>query len=181
MKRRHIQGFSLIELIAVVALVGMLSIASASILVSTQLRSVKTSVTTQARQEGEIALDTIAYSLRSAKSIETNQFGDTCAAGMNALRFRNASGDLIELYEDAEGRIASNSGTVITNPPAQFLTSDRFTLNDSLQFNCSPASGRSGALVTVQFTLEVPNLAQAPAEQRVSQGFRTQVYVRAYR
>lgn len=181
MRRTTLSGFSLIELIAVVALVGMLSIASASILISTQTRSIKTSTTTQVRQEGEIALDTIAYALRSAKGIETNQFGETCSAGMQALRFRNAANEVVELYEDENGRIASNSGTVITQEPAQYLTSDRFTLNDTLRFSCSPASGRSGALVTVEFTLQVPNLAQAPPEQQVTQGFRTQVYVRTYR
>ncbi len=173
-------GFSLIELITVVSITAVISLVSVSVLINSQLRSTKSTTIGRIRQEGDFAVSEMSYLLRNARYLLPNQFGQTCAEGMSAIRVGLGDGNIVELYTDSTSRIASNSGSVITNPPAAYLTSSAVELKNALQFNCKQEPYQGGALIDFTFTLSTGDEELLSDESYYEQDFSSRVYVRSY-
>lgn len=171
-------AFTLIELITVVSITALISVVSVSVLVNTQIRGTRSTTLNKVRQEGTFVLDQLTFLLRNARYLEENQFGETCATNMSAIRMRTQEGVPVEIYLTEDNRVASDSGT-ISNPPAVYLTSDGVEVT-SLSFNCQQQQSEGGAIVRVNFTLATGNPDTVTPEAYFSQDFFTQVYVRSY-
>lgn len=176
----HQAGFSLIELITVVSITAIVSLVSVSVLINSQLRNTKASTISKVREEGEFAVREMSYLLRNARYILPNQFGQTCSENMGAIRVALGDGNIIELYTDASSRIASNSGSLITTPPASYITTTSVKMKDALSFSCRQEPYQGGALIDFSFTLASGDEDVVSQDSFYEQQFSSRVYVRSY-
>lgn len=172
-------GFTIIELITVVTITAIISIVSVSVLVNSQVRGTRATTINRVRSEGAFILDRTSFLLRNARYLEQNQDGEICQPGMQAIRLRTAEGGVVELYTTDDSRVASNSGTVISNPPASYLSSQSIQV-DSLIFSCEQTPEQSGAIITINLTISTGNPDTLSPESYYQETFTTQVYVRSY-
>jgi type II secretory pathway pseudopilin PulG len=179
MSKERQQGFTIIELLAVIAITEMISIVSVAVLVNSQLRGTRATTLNRVRQEGSFVLDQISFTLRNARYVLANQDGQTCTDGMSAIRLRMPAGETIEFYLDDDGRIASNSGTVITDPPAAYLTSSGVLVN-TLSFSCQQDPAQGGAVIRLEFDMSSGDPNTVSPESYYHQLFSTQIYVRSF-
>lgn len=179
MKYTAKHGFTLIELITVIGLTAVMSVAAVAVLVNSQIRGAKGKAITEVRQEGIFILDQITYLLRNARYVLPNQYGSTCQNGMTAIRLEMGDDGVAEIYLASNDRIASNSGTVITTPPAAYLSGEAVRVVN-FSFRCSQAAAQAGALVQVNVTVDNGDPATKPAETYYTEDFTTQVHIRSY-
>lgn len=177
--RKYESGFTIIEISIVVAITAIVSVVAVSVLVNSQLRGTRSATLNQVRQEGSFLLDQISFLLRNARYVMENQDGQVCEQAMTAIRVRAADGGVVEVYLDDSGKVASNSGEVISDPPITYLSSDAMIV-ESLIFHCSQAPEESGARIGVQMTLATGNELTTAPEAFFRQNFSTQVYVRSF-
>jgi len=149
-------GFSLIELLAVVAISAILSVVTVQLAVSSQLRSSQSDSVSKVRQEGDFLLDQLSYSIRNARSV-------TCV-GTDRLDVAMKNNTSI-IYQLDEMQLASNSA---------YLNSTSVEMTDLL-FTCTENDASPGVLVNISFTLT--NRATAPPSV---QDFTTNVYLRSF-
>lgn len=178
-KRLARRGFTLIELVTVVGLTALLSIAAISVLVNSQIRGAKVKAISEVRQEGTFILDQMTFLLRNARYVLPNQYGSTCQNGMTAIRLEMSDNGIAEIYLDSEDRVASNSGTVITDPPAAYLSGDAVRVVN-FALSCSQTSVQRGALVRINITVDNGDPATKPPETYYTEDFTTQVHIRSY-
>lgn len=166
----------MIELIAVITVIGLISVVGVSTLITAQVRGTRASVVALVRQEGNFAAGTIGYWLRNAVYLVPNRDGVTCASGMTALRWRNPDDGQQEIALDSD-RLASNSGIVVTDPPAGYVTTNQVVVTN-LGFDCQQTAGEIGALVTFHFTVTAGSQSGA-SEAYYTQDFTSSAYVRS--
>lgn len=171
-------GFSLIELITVVAITAIVSLVSVNVLVTSQLRSTRANIISQVRREGDFAMQELTFLLRNAKYLVANQFQQVCQEGMNAISVIDQNGGRVEVYLD-DLRIASNSGTVITDDPASYLTSPSIQV-ESLIFNCQKEPSEQGAFIEIEFKVQSGDPESLSQESYYAQDYVGNVYVRSY-
>jgi prepilin-type N-terminal cleavage/methylation domain-containing protein len=169
-------GFSMIELIAVITIIGMVSVVGVSVLLTSQVRGTRATSVSRVRQQGQYTLSTLSFLLRNAQYLTVNQTGATCSPGMIALSWRNPDDGIQEVYLH-NGQLASNSGTVITDPPAGYLTTTGVTLSD-VSFDCQQVDTANGALITFHFTVTAGTVTGAN-ESYYAQTFSGSAYVRS--
>lgn len=153
-------GFSLIELLAVVAIASILSLTAVQVLLKSQLRGTQAEAINRLRQEGESLLDQFTYQVRNAVAAE-------CLTGGTQLQLEAKDGGVIQ-YTLQDSAIASNSSQ---------LSSGDVQANDLL-FVCSDDANSKGTLVEIQFDLTSPSLDNALED--FEQSFATNVYLRSY-
>lgn len=175
----HRAGFTLIELMTVVALVSILSVVGTSILVNSQIRDTKATTISRVRNEGEFLLDQISFRLRGAKLVTTNTSGTLCQTGMNMIRVRQYDGSETELLRNGSNQLVVR--TIQNGASTDAVLSSTGINLTALTFNCEQSSGQSGALIRVQFTLETAQSGSTPSEQRFTQAFETYVSIRSVR
>lgn len=173
------RGFSLIELIAVVAVTAIVSLVSVNVLVTSQIRSTRANTIAQVRREGGFILEELTFLLRNARYLAVNQFQQTCQDEMNSIRVVDQNGGMVEIYLDSDDRVASNSGAVITDPPAARLSSPSVKVS-GLRFSCRQDPSERGAFVQIQFKVESGNQEDLSPESYYAQDFTGNVYVRSY-
>lgn len=171
-------GFSLIELITVVAITAIVSLVSVNVLVTSQLRSTRANTISQVRREGDFALQELTFLLRNAKYLTANQFQQVCQDDMNAIRVVDQNGGTVEIYLDVD-RIASNSGTVITEEPASYLTSPAVVVT-GLGFSCRREPSERGAFVEVEYMVQSGDPENLSPESYYAQEYTGNIYVRSY-
>lgn len=171
-------GFSLIELITVVAITAIVSLVSVNVLVTSQLRSTRANIISQVRREGDFAMQEITFLLRNAKYITANQFQQVCQDDMNAIRVVDQNGGTVELYLDVD-RIASNSGDTVSEDPASYFTSPAVMVT-GLRFSCRQEPSERGAFVEVEYTVESGSEEELSTESYYAQEYAGNVYVRSY-
>ena len=150
-------GYTLIELLTVIAITGILSLAAVQILLQGQLRSSQAEGVAMIRQEGNFVLDRITFELRNGLDAE-------CITSQQ-LNVTTADGQVIQ-YTLNESAIASDSANLTTQDVAV----------QSLNFACEASSQTAGTLVKVNFMMTTPELQQTITD--FSQDFSTSVYVR---
>lgn len=134
-------GFSLIELIVVIGLLSLLTLAISSTMLMSIVSSNRIRIATKVKQAGGYAIGQIQTMVRSSKSITT------CDSGNSLITLVNPDGGTTDLTPESDGtdlRIASNSGVYIT-PERMNVTS--FTLT------CLPDE-EAPTLVKLSFDLE---------------------------
>lgn len=105
------KGTSLIELVVVIGLIALLSLAMSAIMLSTIISSNRVRRLTELKQAGDIALNQIQTLIRNSRNIES------CSSSANLLTTTNPDGKTTDIYSESDGvstRIASNSGIYIT-------------------------------------------------------------------
>jgi prepilin-type N-terminal cleavage/methylation domain-containing protein len=136
-------GFSLIELIVVIGLLSLLTLAISSIMLTSVITSTRIRTTTKVKQAGNYALGQIQSMIRNAKTVTE------CDSSGYAIEIVGSDGGSTRLLSEIDSvsgitRIASNSGTYLT--PAT-TTVNGFVLT------CSP-SDTEPTLVKVSFDLQ---------------------------
>jgi prepilin-type N-terminal cleavage/methylation domain-containing protein len=172
-------GFSLIELISVVAITAVISLVSVNVLITSQIRGTRANVISQVRREGGFVLDELSFLLRNARYLTENQFSQVCQDNMSAIRAVDQNGGQIEIYLDVDGRVASNSGAVISDPPASYLSSPTVIVS-GLNFDCRQDPEERGAFIQVRFKVESGSQADLSPEAYYAQDFTGNVYIRSY-
>ena len=104
---KHIQsvGYTLVELLAVVAITSILSLAAVQILLQGQLRSSQAEAIAKVRQEGYFVLDRISHELRNGLDAD-------CPA-LNQLIVTSSAGQTISFSQNGTA-IASDSSLLTT-------------------------------------------------------------------
>lgn len=133
-------GFSLIELTVVVGLLGVLTLAISTIMLTSILTSNRIRTTTKVKQAGAYTLTQIQSLLRSSKAVAL------CDSSDASISVIGQDGGVTQIAQQIDGgttRIASGSGLYLT--PADVRV-ESFTLN------CTP-SDAAPTLVKVSFDL----------------------------
>ncbi len=135
-------GFSLIELIVVIGLLSLLTLAISSIMLTSVMTSNRIRTTTKVKQSGNYAIGQLQGMIRNAKIVTG------CDGANNSITIVNPDGGttilLAEIDDDGVNRIASNSGTYLT--PSSISTS-------SWSLTCEP-SDTEPTLVKLSFDLQ---------------------------
>jgi prepilin-type N-terminal cleavage/methylation domain-containing protein len=155
---RRQPGYTMIELLTVVTIVAILSLAAVQILLHGQLRSGQAEAIAKIRQEGIFVEDQITYQLRNGQSV-------ACTSPQQL--------DLMTRYGPISYTLSAD-GKAIASGSALLTTQDVEV--QSLNFTCQDSAGSGGTLVEVKYALTTPELAQTMAD--FSQEFSTSVYVR---
>lgn len=158
------QGFSLIELIVVIGLLSLLTLAISSIMLTSILSSNRVRLTTKIKQSGNYALGQIQNMIRNAKSLET------CNSVDSELILTNQDGGstavVMEIDAGGINRVASNSGIYLTPETINVST---------FSINCEP-SDETPALIKISFDLHTAN--KSISRQNPSLHFETSINLR---
>jgi prepilin-type N-terminal cleavage/methylation domain-containing protein len=180
-QRKNQLGFTLIEILMSVSLVGLIGVAAAGLFYTTLIGNSKKEVLTTVKQEGDYAIGQMEFLLRNAVALapDPNVANSvaTCAVGMTKISIRSKDNG-ITTFSIQNGKIASQSGTATP----VYLTSDAVTIADSpsdLVFNCSQASTNRGTYINVGFTLTKTS-PDYNEPSTVTQAFSTGVGIRSY-
>jgi len=149
MAMKHANGYTLVELIIVIALTIVILVTATSLFFTTILGGGKTATAERVKQAGEHAMSQMLFLIRNARRVSTNNEGAICAAGMTSLALQGQD-DAVALFatqQDSNGnkRIASGSGI--------FLTPSDMDLSAPLAFDCSDQGDGTPATITVSFSL----------------------------
>lgn len=176
---KSVAGFTLIELMTVIAIVSVLSVVGTSILVNTQVRGTKATTLSRVRTEGVFLLDQVSFPLRGAQLVVTNTNGTTCQNNMPMIRIQQYDGVEKEIFRNGSNQLVIRSfqGGGSTD---SILSSTGLVLS-ALAFDCVQETGQTGALVKVRFTVQTGQAGTTPAEQVFTQAFETQVSIRSVR
>jgi len=168
------KGFSLVELLVVVALLGGLAVATSRVFFANIRGSEKTQSLVELRQAGDQALLTMKKKIRNSREITSS-----CSSGMSFLTIRSRDpavtglastasittqftcGDRIMMSEDTGADIPLTPDPVVTNIQVQ-----------SCSFSCVQAPGNPGK-VAINFTL-------VTADSKEQLGFDTVVSLRNF-
>jgi prepilin-type N-terminal cleavage/methylation domain-containing protein len=174
--RRKQSGFTLIELLVVVTLSIMLMLAASSLFFMFLISSTKAGAVQRVKNEGEHALDQMAFLLRNALELETNSLGQKCQEDMSEITFTSLDGGITTLSSetDSDGfdKIASNSG--------QYLTSGGVELLSGPEFDCVESSDGASQYVTITFILRKGTPGIDEPRDIVQETFSTGVNVRSF-
>lgn len=174
-KGRSSTGFTLIEVLVIVFLVGLIVIVGGNLFFSILKGASKTGITKEVKQNGDYALGVMERAIRNAQEIVQNSDGQTCTSAMNKIKVKAVDGGETEfgcVSEDGVAKIASGSGR---------LTGKNLTLGatcpGSLSFSCDEVS--FPPKVTISFTLSQKGTAGRP-EEKAQISFQTTVSLRNY-
>lgn len=154
-------GFTLIEMIVVVAILGMVAIFGSNMLFTILKGSLKTKVLSEVKQNGTFAISTMERMIRNAKELVS------CDSG--SVKIKNPD-DFETTFVCSDTAISSNSAA---------LTSSNVKV-DSCAFACS--LGTAGILpstVGINFTLSQVGAATRKEEKALVK-FQTTVSLRNY-
>lgn len=181
-KTNHQRGFTLLEILISMTIIGGMGILIAQVFFSTTRVNTKTELLKDVKQNGQFAIDTMTRMLRNSSSVES-----TCStAGTTAksLTIANVNGDNTTLgcaLTNGVTRIASTSASVSAS---EYLTSQNLTLGGttcadnamSLSFVCTSYADLPSK-VTISFRLYQKG---SPADQfeKASQLFQTTINLR---
>lgn len=162
-------GFTLIEMLIVVGVLGIIAIIGTGTFFTLLKSSAKTKVLAEVKQNGSYALGVMERMIRNARSIVINSDTQICETGMLKIKIENPDGAETEFACEAD-KISSNSAS---------LTSDK-VVPSGCSFDCE--AGEAGVKpdkVTIDFSL-----SQAGTDVRVEEeamlDFHTTVILRNY-
>lgn len=173
MKKRMIHkkfGFTLIETVVVVALLGMLGIVATNSLVSLLRSSSRTELNKEIKQNGDYVLSVMESKIRSATGIINSCTG----VPISSITVRNK--------DTSENTFTCDSVTRRIYQDGVSLTSSDVRVNSCNIFICNRDTGCGGCPahdVVIDFTLTQPNPSAAVPDQ-ASQQFKSKVVIRSY-
>lgn len=168
-----ISGFTLLEILVVVVLVGALGVLSSTAFFSLLKGASKTDIVKEIKQNGDYALSIMELRLRNATDITAPICVGTAA---NSLTILNDNGTTSTFQCNlASGAIEE----AITGGTTKSLINSTVKIGQcSSDFNLTCSGSPNGAkTVTIMFKLQQAN-ANAAASERLIQTFQTQVTLR---
>jgi len=176
-------GFTLIETLAVVGILGLVVVTSVSIFFLTLKSKRKSSSLTDIKQSGDYVLSIMSQMMRNAK-----QVSGACTTGdpgMSSIDILNPDGQTttftcqghslgcLSALSPASERIASNSAL----PRLDCLTADDVKLSNC-GFSCDNSQSGKPTVITIKFTLEKGDISDILGY--ASHSFQTTVSLRNY-
>lgn len=167
------KGFTLIEILVVVGILGLIAVIGTNMFFSILRGSTKTRVLAEVKQNGNYALSVMGRMIRNSKGITSS-----CTSNMQTITIKNPDREETT-FDLSETRIASKSAL-----GTGYLTSDKVRIdktdpvNKPYRFDCVSTAG-SPEVVTIRFTLSQPGVATRPEEQ-AAVDFKTTVSLRTY-
>jgi len=160
MAMKYNAGFTLLELIMVVALTAMISVGVTHSFVTTLRGSNHATQLSYVKEEGDYAITTFERAIRNSKSVIT------CTPSMSELRVQDFSIPPNTFrYFLMAGRLRIDE-TIAGVTTTRTLTSDRVTISN-LAFNCIRAGARSGDVVTISFAIRGPGITNETFSTKV--------------
>lgn len=156
------KGFTLLELLMVVSLLGLVLIAVTGLLGNIFSGSGKSRALQAVKQNGQFALSTMERTTRRAKSLTT------CSGGTLIVIVPETTGDVTYTF-DRSGNSLRRNGVNLTGADVRVTG-----------FSCSltPAAVGNPAVVKITLTLDRPSLTLD--EMAIAQTFETSVSLRTY-
>ena len=170
------QGFTLVEMLIVLAIFGVLGVMASSSLFSIFQGASKTEILKEVKQNGDYALSLMEQKIRNAGSV-------TYIAGTYPCGTTSISGSSIEiLNQDDTPTIFSCTNNVLQQQlglaAASNLTNSTVEVVDcNSVFSCVKSDTSNIPVVTIQFSLTQSN-ASANLSESSTQVFKTQVSLR---
>lgn len=158
------KGFTLIEMVIVVSLMGIVAIIATGFLLTTLSGSGKAEVSKEVRQNGNYALSVIENMVRDCLIFKT-----ACPnPEVNSLTIVNPDGGTT-VFSCTQNQIASGSA---------FLTSDN-VLVSGCEFSCTQSQGLP-PVVTIKFKVAQKSTVTLRPSEKAGLDFETVVVVRNY-
>lgn len=170
-------GFTLIEILVVIAILSIVLVAFSSTLFSILNGEAKTEVSNQVKQNGEYVLSFIDQTIRNARNIAVSGGGSVLTA---VNPDGNSSTTTISCVTGNPNKFTLTSTGV---PPinSQPITEDFVTVLDCTNvFTPLPSNNNNPPGVQVKFQLQQTGIL-GKAIQQSSQTFRTTVFIRVYK
>lgn len=163
-------GFSLIEMIIVVSILGLIAVISSGFLLVSLMASNKAESTKEVRQNGNYALSVIEGLILNSSSVG-------CTGGSNEIWIKDLRDNLATvIYDSASKRIASFSGSLGVGT-STYLTGSNVTVSDCV-FTCTQDLGRPTKVV-INFSVSKGGSEARPSE-KASLQFQTTVVTKNY-
>lgn len=175
-ERNESKGYTIVELLAVVAILVIISGVVTGILYSTLRGSNKSRISTDITQNGNYAISVIAASIIDARSVTqvggVNISDCTASPSGTSITLRRISGGLTT-FSCSNGTIASNSASLINSEDVTVEPNTCF-------FYCSQLSSDPYAIPIVGVTFKLTEKKMGLPESQSSAIFSTSVSLRNY-
>ncbi|PWU22890.1 hypothetical protein C5B42_04880 [Candidatus Cerribacteria bacterium 'Amazon FNV 2010 28 9'] len=175
MVMKHQDGYTLIELIVVVAITILLLVTVISMFYTAFVSGGKTTATEAVKEAGQYAMSQMEFFIENAHRLVPNADATTCAVGMSSLGLQNQDLGTTIFQSETVGndvRLASNSGT--------YLTPSGMSVTSGPTFSCTQPADSSPATITISFTLQKGVVGVDKARDIVTIPFQSQVTLRNY-
>jgi len=159
-------GFTLIEMMVTIAIVGVVAVITTGFLFSSISGSGKAEIGKEARQNGNYALNVMQRMILNSKSV-------SCPAGGKQIDVRDINDNLTEFFCDDDPdnekfKISSNSAD---------LTGDNVAVS-GCDFSCVTFAGKPSR-VSIEFSVSQKGVSSRPSESGKID-FKTEVMTRNY-
>jgi prepilin-type N-terminal cleavage/methylation domain-containing protein len=175
-------GFSLIELLVALGILGIVVTVTVSTFLVVLTRSAKVRVESLVENEANYALTMMEGIIRGANEIVLNTGGQTCEPGMDYLRISDPPGTAwdgwVEFSCYEEGLVTGYIGLLVEAGVQRRLTSPRLRL-DSCRFDCVSGGFNAPGRVTISFSMSQAEASTRP-EERASISFQTVATMRNF-
>jgi prepilin-type N-terminal cleavage/methylation domain-containing protein len=174
------KGFTLVEVIVVIAAIGIVLPALFAILFSLLKQQIKIYQLSEVKRQGDYALSIMDSTIRqNALSLyESTNTTPICANAGDTnvpVGFFRDEGNRYFRYVLSSNKVASQSEIIGATTD---LTTNRVTISN-LVVECSKTARYSAPIITLQFTVTA-GTAASPTEQRARMTYRTRIQLRNY-
>ena len=166
-------GFTLIELMVAVSIIGVVLLAVTQMLVQSLVGAAKAEAITRVKNNGDTALVAMERAIREGQELDItpNQFDCTVAAGKPRVQFMNVAGNRVVIQENS-GRLSITEGS-----NSRYITeTDVIIEPGTLKFRCVDEANSRRDKVRISFELSFNGGARA--SRNVSTNFYTSVMMR---
>lgn len=165
MKKKQTKGFTLIEMLTLVTVLGLIMVAGSGLLFGGLAGTSKAQIQKEVRQNGEYALKIIEETIKNAVKFEI------CDSSYVTVKDRYFKDITFKVLVDENGisRIASNSS---------FLTSEKVKVKN-FNINCNEIKPGLPSKIGINFTLQQSQDTLLP-QNRASIDFSTVVTMRSF-
>lgn len=168
----HIRGFTLVEVLVVISLIGIIGTLVVAVLSITLRGSQKADVIAVTRQNGNLALSQMTKQIRFAKSIDSPSscIPSVTSTSITITSFTDGDQTTFACPTSLDSGITSNS--------ASLMDANAVSV-ESCSFICSQANSQDPPTVTIEFTL-IPFVENQFTEAQTSLPFQTSVTMRNF-
>lgn len=165
-------GYTLIELVVVIALTAILLFTATSLFYTTILAGGKTVSAEAVKQAGQVAIEQMSFLIRNARKLSPDT-ATGCVSSAQTLTIQNQDGSttLFSGVSVLGGnvRLASNSA---------YLTPSTMTVKSGPTFTCAQQNDGGPPTITIDFTLQKGIVGVDKSRDIVSIPFQTRVTLR---
>ncbi len=167
--RRRINGYTLVELLVVVAILGTVGFIATQIFFTVLQSTAKADLTREVKQNGDYALSVMEKMIRNAISLDS--VVNPCPfTNRNSLQITNSGNPLTTTTFSLSGNQIASTGGMLTNAKVRA---------NNLFFTCTKTAGKPD-LIMISFTLTQANTSATRPEEKASINFQTTVSLRNY-